>query len=1023
MTDIPTPPPDAMLPADYRFLKCCGRGAYGAVYLVEDISGRLLVLKRIRRDGDSKLFLRELSGLRTYCSLNLDHPNLIRIHHAAEDEHGFYYTMPPADNLAESENEYIPATLENWLRRTRFTLEEIIYVALALLDGLDELHSRHIAHRDLKPDNVLFINSIPCLSDISLVARVGSGISLVGTFCFLPPELLTRKSFVDSFRPEYDLYAFGKVIYCMFTGLPVENFPILRPIREQPPEPGEQELIRLFNRLCEENPSWRLTSSAEIRKALLHIDELRRSGKKGFSRRKRLWGWSLVGAALLLLAAAGSFAFRRPIPATAVISAAKELPQKSNDTPATPPESTAPRPVSESAFAMYEAIRTGNLQQLNALLDRGVSPNLPLNNERVYYPIHLAVSLEGVKPELISTLIKRGADLSLTDAAGRRALSIAIAKNRSPAVLSPLIEKSGNLNAAEGSGEQRPLHTAVEKQNREAVRILLRAGADPNLPDRLGRTPLFKAVNQEPPAIANLLLSSRADPAIADSSGATPLHILVEDRFLAMQLLHHGAPINARMKDGTTPLLAAVRNRNFNLVRSLLLNGAAVNLADNRGVTPFHAAAINTSCLLILRQHGAEAALNDRRGFLPLHLAVIYGRSDVIPGLAADPLPVNRPDRCGRSPLHWAAIRGLKPVAEQLLSAGANRELRDDRGWSPADLAAIMGHAKLADELRGKPSEAPPIPPLLSSRALPLPRPNTPEEEKALGDAITEKNRTAQLTEAISRCGDLNHFQAGDTPLLRSIRFDNSQAISQLLSAGADPNHKGSDGNYPLLEVIRLENTSLVGRLLAAGADPALPGPEGQSAIQFALTRGAPDLLRHLLDGNSFSPTQIEEFIRQTEAAGNTRTAEYLRTYLKNSTETRVDQFQRQIRAANFSSIRNLLEQGISPNTRLANQEHPLTAVLQNTQLDPQKREKMLRMLLDFGAETEIVNAKGRTPLFLAVESQPPEIVKLLLDFGADTVTPAPDGTSPLTLAEKRQDKTILALLRFYSPKSTSGGY
>ena len=45
-----------------------------------------------------------------------------------------------------------------------------------------------LIHRDIKPSNIIFVNGIPKLADIGLVAEQSEAKSFVGTEGFIPPE-------------------------------------------------------------------------------------------------------------------------------------------------------------------------------------------------------------------------------------------------------------------------------------------------------------------------------------------------------------------------------------------------------------------------------------------------------------------------------------------------------------------------------------------------------------------------------------------------------------------------------------------------------------------------------------------------------------------------------------------------------------------------------------------------------------------------------------------------------------------
>ena len=197
----------------YKILQECGRGSCGTVYLAQNtFSGQRSALKIL----DEKVEARELEGL-IRCR-ECRHANLIQIHHLDRLPDGrLYYTMDPADDRGTG-GTYQPDTLG---ARGRIPAEELLPILRALLDGVAALHGRKIIHRDIKPDNILFVNGVPVLGDIGLAAVSGDA-SLAGTPSFLPPEVLagTRKPDERS-----DLYALGRTAYAVLTGNPPGKYP------------------------------------------------------------------------------------------------------------------------------------------------------------------------------------------------------------------------------------------------------------------------------------------------------------------------------------------------------------------------------------------------------------------------------------------------------------------------------------------------------------------------------------------------------------------------------------------------------------------------------------------------------------------------------------------------------------------------------------------------------------------------------------------------------------------------------
>ena len=65
----------------------------------------------------------------------------------------------------------------------------------------------------------------------------------------------------------------------------------------------------------------------------------------------------------------------------------------------------------------------------------------------------------------------------------------------------------------------RPVHAAAAAHDHESMRLLLAAGADPNVRQRRGFTPLHEAAHTDDAEMAKLLLAHGADPALAADDG------------------------------------------------------------------------------------------------------------------------------------------------------------------------------------------------------------------------------------------------------------------------------------------------------------------------------------------------------------------------------------------------------------------------------------------------------------------------------------------------------------------------
>ena len=266
----------------YKILALCGSGAYGKVYLAENTIGEKLIIKVVENTSNSD---RELNGIRNYMKICKENSRLLQIYHVGNTDDGFYYTMEVADNLA-TESSYQPCTLGNLMREGKvFSLEEVIKIIRDILQDLKIIHAAGLIHRDIKPDNIIFINGKAKLSDPGLIARQDSLLTIVGTPGFIPPEVLIHNHPIDF---TCDLYALGKVFYCMISGNKPEEYPHLS---KDIPLEVRRQIFPVLSRMCNSNPSKRFSSADEF---LAKLPEKFRTANLYERALKSFWNWKTL---------------------------------------------------------------------------------------------------------------------------------------------------------------------------------------------------------------------------------------------------------------------------------------------------------------------------------------------------------------------------------------------------------------------------------------------------------------------------------------------------------------------------------------------------------------------------------------------------------------------------------------------------------------------------------------------------------------------------------------------------------
>lgn len=133
-----------------------------------------------------------------------------------------------------------------------------------------------------------------------------------------------------------------------------------------------------------------------------------------------------------------------------------------------------------------------------------------------------------------------------------------------------------------------PLCVAAENGTKDVVKLLLDAGAEPNIADGYGDTPLYSATKKNHTDVVKLLLNAGVEPNVADKYGDTPLKLAVHNgcKMLVKLLLDRGAEPNITDNGGRTPLYWAASRDHEDVVKLLLAAGADPNIENNLGHTP-----------------------------------------------------------------------------------------------------------------------------------------------------------------------------------------------------------------------------------------------------------------------------------------------------------------------------------------------------------------------------------------------------------------------------------------------------
>ena len=167
-------------------------------------------------------------------------------------------------------------------------------------------------------------------------------------------------------------------------------------------------------------------------------------------------------------------------------------------------------------------------------------------------------------------------------------------------------------------------------------------------------------------------------------------------------LLAEGVDVNAARPDGVTALLWAAHWDDPEMVDLLVRAGADVTAADDHGVTPLERAAENASLAMVetLLAAGGDPNATQTSGLTPLMTAARTGDVQVVGALLRAGADVTAATiETHSTALMWAVSEGHADIVRALHDAGANPRTSTAAGFTPLMYAARHGDIPLVEVL------------------------------------------------------------------------------------------------------------------------------------------------------------------------------------------------------------------------------------------------------------------------------------------------------------------------------------
>jgi serine/threonine protein kinase/tetratricopeptide (TPR) repeat protein len=256
----------------YQVRSEIARGGFGAVYRAWDPSlQREVAIKLLldhRDEEEVERFLREGQA-----ATRLSHPNVLKVLGGGNSQGRPYLVLELVDG---------PTLTQRIEREGELLVVEAVDLAIALTGGVEAAHQAGVLHRDLKPQNVLFQDGRPLLTDFG-IARVANARSLtqtgelLGTPGYMAPEQIEGDK--SRLGPATDVYGLGAILFASLTGrAPFEAPTVLglldKVLHSAPPPPSSlrPEVDRGLDAIClralAREPGERYASAAALGAAL-----------------------------------------------------------------------------------------------------------------------------------------------------------------------------------------------------------------------------------------------------------------------------------------------------------------------------------------------------------------------------------------------------------------------------------------------------------------------------------------------------------------------------------------------------------------------------------------------------------------------------------------------------------------------------------------------------------------------------------------------------------------------------------
>ncbi|WP_353285322.1 ankyrin repeat domain-containing protein [Wolbachia endosymbiont (group A) of Beris morrisii] len=462
-------------------------------------------------------------------------------------------------------------------------------------------------------------------------------------------------------------------------------------------------------------------------------------------------------------------------------------------------------------------------------------------------------------------------------------------------------------------------------------------------------------------------------------------------------LVNRGANVNAKDKDGKTPLHYASRSiHHLGMVKYLISKGADIDVKDNSGRTPedeerytnsdtmrqvFMQAHLDKELLLTVKNEKDLKTINDiiaKDIDDRTHGGFYYtwsGNLGIVEFLVSKDVSVNATDKYGCTLLHWAALKGHSDIAKFLVDKEANVNAKDILGRTPMHFAVMNNHKDIQDVYG-----------------------------RGYTYTTAESNYEEVIQLFLMRGASINEADKnGETPLHLASWGGHLDTLQHLINNGANISTKDSSGKTPLdiardkghnnlvqylqqtqsslnrelLTVVQGGDLDKVKDFIGKGASLDAKDEYGRTSLYWASWNGNLDAVKYLIGKGASIHAEDKDGKTPLDIAIDQK-HDSVAVYLQQTQLGLNKQLLVAVRGNDFNKVKDLVSKGASVDTKDSDGWTLLHHTARRGYLE------VAEFLIEKGADINAEDKYGKKPIQRAAEDNNKNIITLLLSKGVN---------------------------------------